>query len=76
MQTLLPAERFEHGIKHIAKLQPIEVENRNSPNKDITSAANPTKLQEFSTLPEEIRDANRADKLCSQIYAYLEVSNK
>ena len=71
MQTLLPAERFEHAVEHVAELQPIEVENKNSPNEDITSVVDPAKPQESSTLPEEIQDANRADELCIQICAYL-----
>ena len=77
MQTLLPAERFEHVIEHVAELQPIEVDNKNSPTEGITSAADPAKPHEDrSTLPEEITDANRKDELCSQIRAYLEALSK
>ena len=61
MRTLLPPERFEH----VANLEPIEVENGNSSNEDITSAANPAEPHgERSTLPEEIKEANRVDELC------------
>ena len=71
MQTLLPAERFKHAVN----LEPIEVEI-DSPKEDITSAADPTEPQKFSTLPEEIRDTNRADELCSKIRAYVEAPNE
>ena len=65
MQTLLSLERF-------VNLEPIEVKNRNSPNEDIASAADPAEPHEdLSTLPEEIKDANRVDNLCIQICAYL-----
>ena len=73
MQTLLPPERF----KHVVNLQPIEVENENSPNEDITSAADPAEPHEdCSTLPEKIMEANRADELCIQIRAYLEAPSE
>ena len=71
MQTLLPAERFEHAVN----LKPIEVEI-DSPNEDITSSADPAEPQELSTLPEEIKVANRADELCNQICAYLEAPSE
>ena len=76
MQTLLPRKRFEH----VVNLKPIEVENRNSLNEDITSAADPakphTEPHELSTLPEEIKEANKADELCIQIREYLESPSK
>ena len=69
MQMLLPPERFEH----VVNLQPIEVENENSPNEDITSAVDPAEPNEnHSTLPEEVKSANRVDDLCTEICAYLE----
>ena len=75
MQTLLPPERFEHAIKYVAKLQPIE--GKNSPKEDTTSAADPAEPHgELSTLPEKIKEANRADKLCIQICEYLEAPSK
>ena len=59
MQMLLPRKRFEH----VVNLEPIEV--RNSPNEDITSAADPAKPHEdYSTLPEEIAEINQKDELC------------
>ena len=79
MQTLLPPERFEHGIKHVVNLEPIEVGN--SPNEDTTSAVDPGEPQaephaNLLTLPEEIRDANRVDELCNKIKAYLEAPSE
>ena len=71
MQTLLPPERF----KHVVNLKPIEVKS-DSPNEDITSAVDPAELQEPSTPPEEIKDANRSDELCIQICAYLEAPSE
>ena len=71
MQMLLPPERFEH----VVNLEPIEVGN--SPNDHTTSAADPAEPHgDHSTLPEEIQDANRADKLCIRIRAYLEAPSK
>ena len=71
MQTLLPPERFEN----VVNLESIEVEN--SPNEDITSAADPAEPHgDHLTLPEEITEANRKDELCSQIRAYLEAPSK
>ena len=70
-----PPERFEYGIKHVVNLEPIEV-GKDSPNEDITSAADPAEPQELSTLSEKIRDANRADELCRQICAYLEAPSE
>ena len=71
MQTLLPPQRFEH----VVNLEPIEVEN--SPNEDITSAADLAEPHEDpSTLPEEIKEANRMDDLCIQICEYLEAPSE
>ena len=71
MRTLLPPKRFEH----VVNLEPIEVKIDSS-NRNITSAADPAEPQKISTLPEEVRDANRADELCSQICAYLEAPSE
>ena len=77
MQTLLPLERFEHGIKHMVNLKLIEIENEDSPNRDITSTADPAKLyRDHLTLPEEITDAKQKNELCSQIYAYFKASSE
>ena len=55
MQMLLPPEHFEH----VVNLQPIEVEDENLPNDNITSAVDPVKPHaEGSTLPEEIQITN------------------
>ena len=71
MQMLLPQERFEHAVN----LEPIEI--KNSSNMDITSAVDPAEPHEdCPTLPEEIKEANRVDKVCMQIHAYLEAPNK
>ena len=73
MQTLLPRKRF----KHVVNLELIEVKNKNSPNEDNTSAADPAEPhRDYSTLPEEITEANWKDELCSQICAYLEALSK
>ena len=74
MQTLLPPERFKHGIEHVVNLEPIE--DGNSPNENTTSAVDPAEPQERSTLPEEIQDANRADELCIRIREYLEAPSE
>ena len=73
MQTLLPLEHFEHAVN----LEPIEVENRNSPNGDTTSAVDSAEPHgDYSTLSEEVKSANRADELCVQICAYLETPSE
>ena len=73
MQTLLPRERFEH----VVNLEPIEVENGNSPNEDIASAADPAEPHiDHSTLPEKIIEANQKNELCGQICAYLEAPHE
>ena len=75
MQMLLPPQRFEHAVEHAVNLEPIEVEN--SP-EDITSAVDPAEPHEdYSTLPDKIKSANRVDDLCTEVCAYLEApSNK
>ena len=71
MQIFLPPKRFEH----VVNLEPIEVDN--SPNEDITSAANSAKPHEdCSTLLEKIMEANRANELCIRICAYLKALSK
>ena len=47
MQTLLPLEHFAQveRFEHMVNLEPIKVKNRNSPNKNITSAVDPAEPQ-------------------------------
>ena len=71
MRTLLPPKRF----KRVVNLKLIEVKNDSS-SEDITSAVDFTEPHELVTLPEEFKEANRADELCNQICEYLETSSK
>ena len=76
MQTLLPPERFKHETKHVVNLEPIKV--KNSPNEDyITSVVDPAEPHGYpSTLPEEIKEANKTDELCIQICKYFKALSK
>ena len=55
IQILLLLARFEH----MANLQPIEIENKNSSNENITSAGDLTEFDEnYPTLSKEVKSKN------------------
>ena len=69
----------------MVNLQPIEVKNKNltsvaephtEPQTPTTSAEHRPGVSKFLTLPKEVKDANQADDLCTQICAYLKAPSK
>ena len=76
IQMLLSPERFEHAVT----LQPIE--ELKSPTTSAVDLTEPHStsvargISKFSTLPEEVQNANRNDNLYTRICAYLEAPGK